>query len=115
MQRVVILFLIYLLLLTVISWIPAPYRLKERFSTGFNMKSITPSLAETQEAAGEASSAANQAKFDDCISKNNCWGQGGHIQLPNSPTGMCARYCAMTEKIDICSIGRDFIECPTPV
>ena len=53
MQRVVILFLIYLLLLTAISWVPAPYRLKERFSTGsgFQMKSISPSPAVQQATA----------------------------------------------------------------
>jgi hypothetical protein len=52
MQRVGTLFLIYLFLLACISWISAPYRLKEQFYTGFHMAAITPSPATAQEIAG---------------------------------------------------------------
>ena len=55
MQRVVTLFLIYLLLLACISWIPTPYRLtKELFTTspdGFHMMALNPSPAKQQEDA----------------------------------------------------------------
>tara|TARA_B110000483_G_C17960668_1_gene451909 strand:+ start:16 stop:390 length:375 start_codon:yes stop_codon:yes gene_type:complete len=71
MQRVGTLFLIYLFLFACISWIPAPYRLKERFSTGsgFNMAPLeTPAEAtQADEQAAEASAAEAPAAAEDAV------------------------------------------------
>ena len=80
MQRVVILFLIYLFLLACISWIPAPYRLtRECFTAvGFQMKSISPSPAPAAAAAEDAVQEAaddlvqfNMAALDKQLLKKN--------------------------------------------
>ena len=95
MQRVVTLFLIYLFLLSCISWIPAPYRLKEQFyiESGFSMAALDPSpeAAQAAVAADACSIHNNSAECD--IDFNTCKFENGACKS-YTPTDLD---CVMTD------------------
>jgi hypothetical protein len=94
MQRVGTLFLIYLFLLACISWIPAPYRLKEQFYTGFYMAPLTqtPGDADT-EANTEAEAEAEATPVVIC--EIYCPDTDDDIKNMGCPHGTQCQYTAL--------------------
>lgn len=84
MQRVGTLFLIYLFLLACISWIPAPYRMKELFSTGsgFNMTALEETPQAKQEDAAEAAPSEPQLKWCDYSDESGDYSEWVDISTP---------------------------------